>query len=91
MTYLVVLDGEQNEAVGVLLEEVFGLFVLGGLGLGLEDLLGLGDHRDALDRDGDFVRSDEVLLVVGCELGLGSLALERRLHLEVTDGVGGLE
>jgi hypothetical protein len=82
VTYLVVLDGEEDEAVGVLLEEgLIGLSLLNtrsNLG-NLEGLLdGLGGGRvDGLERRG------RVLLADGLEVELldGGIA-----HLEVLEG-----
>jgi hypothetical protein len=82
VTYLVVLDGEEDETVGVLLEEgLIGLSLLNtrsNLGNleGLLDGLG-GGHVDGLERRG------RVLLADGLEVKLldGGIA-----HLEVLEG-----
>ena len=83
MTYLVVLDGEQDESVGVLLEKrlvgLLGLDAGGHVGLGLLSLLRLDDGCDVLRDDG----------AVGVVLLVGSVEVEllhRRLHLEGVDG-----
>lgn len=81
-----IFDGKEDESVWVLLENVLAFLVLSGFG----GLLCVCDHGDALDRDGDLTRSHKVFLVIG-ELGLCCLGLEWRLHLEVADGVRGLE
>lgn len=81
-----ILDRKEDESVWVLLQDVLAFLVLSGFG----GFLCVCDHGDALDRDGDLIRSDEVFLVIG-ELGLCCLGLEWRLHLEVADGVRGLK
>ena len=82
-TYLVVLDREEDEPVGVLLKQglvgLLGLDAGGDGGLGLLDLLRLGDRRDVL-RDSGAV--GVVLLVGRAEVEL----LHGRLHLERVDG-----
>jgi len=85
LAYLVVLDGEKNEALRVLLEEgLVGLFWLDGCSSGLLlDLLDLGDNRlGVLDGDGVGV----VFLVGGIEVEL----LNGRLYLESLNGSGSL-
>lgn len=84
LAYLVVLDGEQDEALGVVLEErLVGLLGLDGGGHGGRRLLDLlGDDRRVVLRDGGGV--GVVLLVGEVEL------LHGRLHLEGVDGSGGL-
>lgn len=93
VTYLMVLDGEEDEATRVLLEErLVGVVVLdnSGLSLLLLDLLDLLDDWlvvgiDLLSKSGDS-RVRVVLLVRDAEIEL----LNGRLHLEGVNGSSGL-
>jgi hypothetical protein len=93
-TYLVVLDGEKDEAVGVLLEKrLIGFEALGGRCgnwrrdlclLFLDRRLVLSVH--AVGEGSDTVIDGMVLLVYGIEVEL----LDGRLHFEGLNGSGSL-
>lgn len=92
-SYLVVLDGEQNETVRVLLQYGLGSLLLFECGCNLWLFCGRVLHqRNTLDWDGHLAglvaAVEDVLLVCLCA---EKRLLDRGLHLEALNGGCGLE